>query len=229
MKARSSVLVGITIAGLITWMAGASPMGSSSELERDPTGWTDLLAGAGPALKGWSREIHHPGEKLEEKSQWFLDPSSQTLLCEGTGGHDWLRWDRELGDFIFHVEWKFTPLASGKKGYNSGIYVRNSRDAKIWHQAQVGNGPDAYFFGETLDDSGSLKRFNRSREQTDKRVRPAGEWNVVEITARGQDISLWVNGEVVNAWHDCRVPRGYLGLEAEGYRIEFRNLKLKPL
>jgi hypothetical protein len=28
---------------------------------------------------------------------------------------------------------------------------------------------------------------------------------------------------------DCEVPKGYLGLEAEGYRVEFRNLKLKEL
>jgi hypothetical protein len=49
------------------------------------------------------------------------------------------------------------------------------------------------------------------------------------VTCRGKDVSLWVNGEVVNEWHDCEVPRGYVGLEAEGYRIEFRNVKLKPL
>ena len=40
---------------------------------------------------------------------------------------------------------------------------------------------------------------------------------------------LWVNGAVANQWHDCPVPRGYLGVEAEGYRIEFRQVKLKPL
>ena len=35
--------------------------------------------------------------------------------------------------------------------------------------------------------------------------------------------------EIVNEWHDCEVPRGFVGLEAEGYRIEFRNVKVKPL
>ena len=42
-------------------------------------------------------------------------------------------------------------------------------------------------------------------------------------------MSLWVNGAEVNRWRDCEVPTGYVGLEAEGYRIEFRSVKIKPL
>ena len=61
------------------------------------------------------------------------------------------------------------------------------------------------------------------------RVKPAGEWNTFEITCRGKDMTLWVNGAVTNQWHDCEVKRGYVGLEAEGWRIEFRNVKVKPL
>ncbi len=49
------------------------------------------------------------------------------------------------------------------------------------------------------------------------------------MTCRGKDVSLCVNGEVVNDWHECAVSRGFLGLEAEGYKIAFRNVKLKPL
>ncbi len=206
----------------------AVPPGKPAELDRDPAGWTDLLAEGGPELKGWTRTIHHPGEKLSEKSQWSFDPSTGVLACEGNGGHDWLRWDKELGDFVYHVEWKFTPVTTGKKGYNSGLYVRNSADARVWHQAQVGGGPDAFLFGETLV-GGELKRFNLSKQQADKRVRPAGEWNIFEITCKGKDVALWVNGEVVVDWHDCGVEKGFVGLEAEGYRIEFRNVKVKPL
>ena len=222
--------VGFVALGLALVSASAAPNepGTPSALDRDPAGWTDLLAEGGPSLKGWSRAIHHPGEKLGETSQWSLDPATAVLTCRGDGGHDWLRWDQEQGDFVYHVEWKFTPVTAGKKAYNSGIYARNSRDARVWHQAQVGNGPDAFFFGESPT-AGDLKRFNFSKKQADKRVRPAGEWNVFEVTCRGKDMALWVNGEVVNDWHECEVARGYVGLEAEGYRIEFRNLKLKPL
>jgi hypothetical protein len=64
---------------------------------------------------------------------------------------------------------------------------------------------------------------------TDGRVKPAGEWNTLEITARGKVLTLWVNGAVTCQFGDCGNPSGLVGLEGEGYRIEFRNLKVKEL
>ena len=51
----------------------------------------------------------------------------------------------------------------------------------------------------------------------------------MEITAVGKVLTLWVNGAVTCQFEDCRRDKGYLGLEGEGYRIEFRNLKVKKL
>jgi hypothetical protein len=211
-----------------TLLLAAAPPDSKSALESDPQGWTDLLADAGPSLKGWTRGTIPPGGTPREPNQWSIDPKTGHLVCAGDGGHDWVRWDQELGDFIYHVEWRFTPVETGKKSYNSGVYARNSADAKVWHQAQTGGGSGGFLFGDTPVD-GEVKRINLSKEVKDQRVRPAGEWNTFEITCKGKDMTLWVNGAVTCEWHDCQVPRGYVGLEAEGYRIEFRNVKLKPL
>ena len=150
-----------------------------------------------------------------------------TWSAQGDGGHEWLRWDKELGDCIYHVEWRFT-VVPGKKNYNSGIYARNSADATVWHQAQTGDGSGGYLFGSTTA-GGTTKGVNLSKQQSKSRVKPAGEWNVFEITCKGKEMTLWVNGDVTNRWLECEVPKGYVGLEAEGYRIEFRNVKLKPL
>src|SRR5262249_51157845 len=127
---------------------------------------------------------------------------------------------------IFHVEWRFKKL-DGKKGYNSGVYVRNSADGAIWHQAQVGSLNVGYLFGDTPVD-GKVKRVKIAGKGP-QRGKEAGEWNTFEITCKGRHITLWVNGAVTAEWDDCQVPRGYLGLEAEGYWIEFKNLKYKPL
>jgi Domain of Unknown Function (DUF1080) len=198
-----------------------------SALERDPGGWTDLLAKAGPELKGWTRGSLPPGKPLSAESQWSLDTKTGVLLCKGDGGHDWLRSDQELGDFVYHVEWRFTPV-EGKKGYNSGVFVRNSADASTWIQAQTGDASGGYLFGDVPVES-KLTRVNLSKQVLDKRVKPAGEWNTFEITCKGRDITLWVNGAVTCEWPDCPATRGYVGLEAEGFRIEFRNVKVKPL
>jgi Domain of Unknown Function (DUF1080) len=215
------------VLGSAVCLAMSDEAETPSAIERDPSGWTDLLAQAGPKLEGWGRGPIPPTGKLNPRSQWSLDTATGHLVCEGNGGHEWLRWSKEVGDGIFHVEWRFTPV-EGKKGYNSGIYARNSADARIWHQAQTGSGSGGYIFGDTEVD-GQLKRINLSKQQKGSRVKPAGEWNTFEITCKGKDVILWVNGAVTNQWHDCQVPRGYVGLEAEGYRIEFKNVKLKPL
>ena len=217
----------VLILGLVPWPALADDSEVRSALERDPAGWTDLLAQAGPKLEGWTRGTIPPGRPLNPRSQWSIDPATGHLVCEGNGGHEWLRWDEELGDGIFHVEWRFTPVP-GKPRYNSGIYARNSADARIWHQAQTGSGSGGYLFGDTEVD-GKLQRINLSKQHQRSRVKPAGEWNTFEVACKGKDMTLWVNGAVTNQWHDCQVPKGYVGLEAEGYRIEFRNVKLKPL
>jgi hypothetical protein len=226
-KLSSRLMVLVVLMGPAARLAMSDEAETPSALERDPTGWTDLLAAAGPKLEGWTRGPIPPTGKLNPRSQWTLDTATGHLVCEGNGGHEWLRWDKELGDGIFHVEWRFTPIA-GKPRYNSGIYARNSADARIWHQAQTGDGSGGYIFGDTEVD-GQVKRINLSKQQTASRVKHAGEWNVFEIACKGKEMTLWVNGAITNRWEECQVPRGYVGLEAEGYRIEFRNVKLKPM
>jgi len=117
----------------------------------------------------------------------------------------------------------------GKSGYNSGIYVRNSKDGALWHQAQILDAAVGYLFGETPRAEAQKKFFSFDKQMTGQRVRPAGEWNTVEITARGKVLTLWVNGAVTCQFEDCGLEKGRLALEAEGFRIEFRNLKVKEL
>ena len=130
---------------------------------------------------------------------------------------------REERDFLLHVEWRFTKLDNETR-YNSGVFVRNSLDGKIWHQAQAGLA-GGWLFGVTPV-NGAPQRINLRPEMKENRVKPAGEWNVYDIRCQGKTISLTVNGAVTSEFTACEVPKGYIGLEAEGYRIEFRNLKL---
>jgi hypothetical protein len=198
---------------------------TKSALESDPRGWVDILPPAD--LKGWYCVPVPPTGQLG-RDQWHRDGEKQVLVCDGDGGHDMLLFDREIGDAIFHVEFCYTKI-EGKTGYNSGAYVRNSRDGAIWHQAQFGDARDGFLFGQTLSADDKKKSFNLSKQVTDMRVKPAGEWNTLEVTARGKVLTLWINGAVTCQFEDCGREKGYLGLEGEGYRIEFRNLKMKEL
>ncbi len=210
---------------VLPFCGGASAQQTPSALESDPSGWMDLMPSSD--LKSWTRLSVPPGKPISEVSQWARDAASGTLACAGNSGHEWLRYDREFSDFIFHVEFRFTPVENGR-GYNSGVYARNSVDGKVWHQAQVGSSSGGYIFGDTLV-NGQLQRINLRQPGAESRVKPAGEWNTFEITCLRKKMSLWTNGAVTSEYDKLEVMEGYVGLEAEGFRIEFRNIKLKEL
>jgi len=196
-----------------------------SNLQSHPEGWEDILPIAD--LKGWYRVPVPPTGRLG-RQQWHVDNDKKVLICDGNGGHDMLLFDREIGDAVFHFEFRYTKT-EGQTGYNSGAYVRNSRDGAIWHQAQFGDANGGYLFGESPRSDGQKKFFTLNKQVTDGRIKPAGEWNTLEITARGKVVTLWVNGAVTCQFADCGNEKGYLGLEGEGFRIEFRELKVKTL
>lgn len=186
-------------------------------------GWKDIIPDE--SLKGWTRIPIPAIDGLKPKMQWRVDAAQHALVCSGDGGHEWLRYDQELGDFVLQVEWRFTPRGPEERRYNSGIGVRLSKYGEIWVQGQTGLS-GGYLFGENFTD-GAIKRFNLSKEMKENRVKPPGEWNTYEIRAQGDRITLSVNGAVVNELPGVGLRRGYIGLEAEGYEITFRNLKLQ--
>ena len=118
---------------------------SPSALEADPEGWVDVLPPVD--LKGWYRVAVPPSGELG-RPQWHVDADQKLLICDGDGGHDMLLSEKEFRDAIFHAEFRYVRV-EGKSGYNSGIYVRNSQNGAIWHQAQIGDASGGYWFGET--------------------------------------------------------------------------------
>jgi len=173
----------------------------------------------------WTRIAIPPTHPVTAVAQWHIDATTKTILCDGDGGHEWLRFNKEFRDFRFHVEWRFTRL-EGEPHYNSGVFFRNDEDGTIWHQAQT-SPEGGYLFGETLID-GKKTSFNLMKEMTENRLKPAGEWNVYDIECRKDTCTLAVNGAVVNTLH-TDVDKGYVGLESEGFRIEFRNIEMQEL
>ncbi|MEO2045824.1 MAG: DUF1080 domain-containing protein [Pirellulales bacterium] len=210
---------------------GVSPIRSEdlgvarSAFEANPEGCTNIMPPTD--LKGWFR-VPVPLEGKLGKAQWHVDTDKDLLVCDGEGGHDMLLMKKEYGNVIFHFEFRYTKV-EGKQGYNSGVYVRNSKDGVVWHQAQFGDSSGGFLFGETPTTSGKRKFFNVKDEVISNRVKLAGQSNTIEITARGMMLTLWVNGAVTCRFDGCHVKSGHVGVEGEGCRIEFRNLQVKQL
>jgi hypothetical protein len=85
----------------------------------------------------------------------------------------------------------------------------------------------ADLFGETLVMGKPAKFLVQGRGA--KLVNPPGEWNVYDITCKGKTIAVAVNGTVATTWDDCQVGSGHVGMQAEFFYVEFKNLKFKAL
>ena len=64
---------------------------------------------------------------------------------------------------------------------------------------------------------------------TEWRSNPSPDWNHYRIRCEDGAVSLAVNGKVVTRGTDAWPRKGYLCLESEGGRVEYRNLRLREL
>ncbi len=197
-----------------------------SRMEAKTSGWINIMPDS--SFDHWTRIAIPPNRPLAKYSQWSVDAANHTVICAGNGGHEWLRYGREMGNFLFHVEWRLVKQ-EGAKNYNSGVFVRNNQNGMIWYQAQVGSASGGYWFGY---DNPAVKKpisFNLRSQMTTNPVKPAGQWNTFDIRCQGPKLILRVNGVKTSEFDDCKNLKGYLGLEAEGSRIEFRQMRIKVL
>ena len=60
-------------------------------------------------------------------------------------------------------------------------------------------------------------------------IRPLGEWNSVEIVAKGQTIKVFLNGTLVTTAtdHDYTAP-GHIRFQSQGAKMFWRNIRVRP-
>ena len=64
---------------------------------------------------------------------------------------------------------------------------------------------------------------------TDGSEKPLGEWNDMTIECLGDEVKVWVNGDLVNHGYDATVTSGQIAVQAEGAEVEFEKIVLTPI
>ena len=62
---------------------------------------------------------------------------------------------------------------------------------------------------------------------SERRAKPAGEWNHYRVTCSNGVIRLAVNGKEVSGGSESKPRKGYICLESEGSECHFRNLRIR--
>jgi hypothetical protein len=148
----------------------------------------------------------------------------------------YLRTVKEYSDYHLHLEWRYPEIPT-----NSGVFLHTSGPDLIWpahYQGQLkyenagdfivhGVGVSATIGGIVYVSSDTLKPLIPKMNPTNEK--PAGEWNSYDITCIGSTIELRVNGLLQNKATNCSLTKGGIGLQAEGSKIQFRNLWIEHI
>lgn len=164
--------------------------------------WTSLFNGKD--LAGWTK-VHGVEAEVND---------GHLRILKGMG---WLRSDQEFSDFVLEFEWR----ALDEK-YDSGIFFRAGLDGKPW--------PDkSYQVNLRFDMLGGLVKGFSPVVPAETPKLPLNQWVKFRLEARGSKVSLDVNGE--RAWETDKVEpgKGYLGIQIEERRFDFRNLRVAKL
>ena len=190
---------------------GDAPSGPHAPLPEPPKllteaelseGWIALFDGQ--TLFGW---------KPNSKANWAVQDG---VISVSGGEPGLLCTTTEFADYVLQVDFRY------EQHTNSGIFLHTSLSpmdpAKDCYEVNI-VGPDNPF------PTGCLVKRQKADGTSDSR-----DWQSCEVTVAGPRVAVKLNGKAVLEYQDPQpLRRGHIGLQFNVGRVEFRNVKLKPL
>lgn len=237
----------------IQWLAAILPgvlyvLLSACTTSPRPSGGAGTVLTAAERAEGW--RVLFDGSSLDAwrgyrqpvlPAGWQAIEGSLVLTAAGAGD---IITREQFRNFDLRLDWKVAP------GGNSGIFYRATEEGNyIWQSAsemQVLDDERHADGGSELTSAGS----NFALYPVPRGVsRRAGEWNSVRLLVNESHVEHWLNGvkvveyELGSAEWATRVraskfatmplygraPRGHIGLQDHGDRVEFRNIRIRVL
>jgi hypothetical protein len=200
MKARSVIAVTIGLLGLAAWPA-------SNAASQEGPGWVTLLDGK--TMGEWDR--------LGE-GNWRLEDGAVVADKNATKANAYLVSKKPYKDFTLHVEFWASDDA------NSGIFVRCFDPKKVGDRTCY----EVNIFDKRSDPTygtGAITRYT----EVNPMPKVGGKWNTYEITMKGRNLTVMLNGQKTAELHNGMFQEGPIALQHGAGVIKFRKVAIKPL
>ena len=178
------------------------------------------------SLDGWT-PILNDGGRAEDV--WSVRDG--LLICTGKPA-GYIRTRPDFTNYVLRVVWRFDPVT--KAAGNSGVLLRVIGEDKVWPrsveaQLQSGAAGDFWNIGEFPMKTDDARRNGRNTRRTHTAERAIGEWNEYEIVVDHDRVTIFVNGEQLNAATAVLETAGAIALQSEGTEIHFKTVRLAPI
>lgn len=196
----------------------------------------------GNSLSGWHIDVPEMDENAEAVTPFIVRDGM--LVSIGTpGGH--IITDDSFENYRVNIEYRF----AGKPG-NCGALVHVSKLRRLYKmfpqsievQMKTTEAGDFWLIGEDIEVPNMVERRGPKEKwgvDGDKNRRipnltgnvenKPGEWNFMQIECLGNEVKVWLNGQLVNYGFNGTASSGSFALQAEGSEVEFRKLEWIPI
>ena len=209
MKSLSAITMALLLVTGLT-VLGCSPQMSG----QGDAGWITLLDGSNPkTMDNWNRI----GD-----ANWRAEDGA-IVADKGKGGH--LVSKNSYKDFQIRAEFWADHTT------NSGIFIRDSDPKNV-------SGKSAYEvnINDQRPDTGYGTGAIPNVAKVSPMPKAGGKWNSYEITARGPQLIVMLNGIKTVDVQNSRFPEGHISLQfgnldkgAPGGAIKWRTVQIRPL
>jgi hypothetical protein len=211
MRAWMIGLAGAVALSLLGSARGADAPVATHPAPLDEAGFVALFNGQD--LSGWHFGTDSYALPAEPQKVWAVDNGVIKLLKNSGKPNLISQWDYE--DFELRLEWRVMV----DKDFNSGIFVRCLRNNVRDNQLNLKLGDEGHFVPVNLPGAKAVPDLQK----------PPKEWNEWRVRAVGDKLTLTCNGKPAWDVSGFKSKRGYIGLQAEYFPFEFRNLRIKEI
>ena len=201
MHPRLRIAVCTLLFALVLSLPATAAVNKLTEEELDD-GWISLFDGK--TLYGW---------KAATKADWKVSGSTITVT---SGEQGLLCTTTSFADYVLKLD-----FLAGEQT-NSGIFLRTKSEG-----GDVAT--DSYELNIAPPDNPFPTGSFVSRKKSDV-IAISGIWQTYEVTCQGDHFLVKLDGKIMLDYTDKKpVGRGLIGLQVNSGKVQFRNIKLKPL
>jgi hypothetical protein len=194
----------------------------------DPSSTVDLFAG--DSLAGWRWT-----PIVNENAPNAYTPQPGGLVTSGGNELGYLMHDLEFTSFLLEVDYRY-PEANPMKSGVAGLILRATPARELWprgvevrvQRKNVGDLRTFWSFPVEAEPRRSHPPFVNALRR-DMERRDGQQWNHLEVRLVGGELTVRLNGEVVNAARVLEQEPGSIALRTEGGIVQWRNLRVTPL